>query len=122
MSKTTIEAQILIIFITAIGTLLAQAGLEWIKNFLQARDRRQQSSDAVVIKQIDIDDHVRQDLHEWWQEQVKESKAQFERAVKAEAERDNLQKEIARLRRFLKRHELEQAADAEPDNEDEDPS
>ena len=118
MSKTFEAGQLLIIIVTAFGTLLAQAGLEWIKNFLQSRERRRESSDAVVIKQIDIDDHVRQDLHEWWQEQVKESKAQFERAVKAEAERDNLKKENNRLRRVVDRHGLAGEADDEPEVED----
>jgi hypothetical protein len=97
VSKPLETGQLLIITVTAIGTLLANAALEWVKNFLQARDRRKESSDAVVIKQIDINAQATEDLHEWWQSQVKENQGLFERAVKAESERDGYKRDVEEL-------------------------
>lgn len=97
MSKTFESGQLLIIIVTAFGTLLAQAGLEWIKNFLQARDRRKESSDAVVIKQIDINAEATGHLHEWWQEQVQKNQQLFEEKVKAESQAHLLELKNAEL-------------------------
>lgn len=85
MPKSIEAGQFLIILVTAIGTLLAQAGLEWFKNFIHQRERRQESSDSVVIKQVEIGAEATEHLHEWWQEQVKENQKLFEDKVKADA-------------------------------------
>jgi len=86
---------------TIAGTCVANAVLAWLAAHFSGREKRQAESAAVIVKEKDLGQQERLDLHEWWEEQVKETREWSERALKAEAavivltaERDRWRQEV----------------------------